>query len=134
MKNKKKKILKSYYLCYKSPAFYLLFLCFVLPPMLALQTAYGLAFLPDLDLTLVTHRSNFFVLSPFFFPLGIDIFKATYLISLLSWNCNHLILCKAGFCSRYVDIYFYSLLAWSYNGFQPKLRKNSNFPFSSEIF
>jgi hypothetical protein len=40
------------------------------PPMLALQMAYG--FLPPLLLlTLVTHLSNFFVLSPFFLPLGI---------------------------------------------------------------
>jgi len=53
-----------------------------LPDMLALQTAYGLTFLPDLRLTFVTHLSNFFVLRPFFTPLGINIDNATYLIKI----------------------------------------------------
>ena len=50
--------------------------------MLALQTAYGLTFLPDLRLTLVTHLSNFFVFRPFFTPLGITIDITTYVIKI----------------------------------------------------
>lgn len=50
--------------------------------MLALQTAYGLTFLPDLRLTLVTHLSNFFVFRPFFTPLGINIDITKYLIKI----------------------------------------------------
>jgi hypothetical protein len=43
---------------------------FDLPPILALQIAYG--FLPpSLRFTFVTQRSNFLVPSPFFLPLGI---------------------------------------------------------------
>ena len=48
-----------------------LFLCFVLPDILALHTAYGLTFFPDLRLTFVTQLSNFFVFRPFLTPLGI---------------------------------------------------------------
>jgi hypothetical protein len=47
--------------------------------MLALQTAYGITFLPDLSLTLVTHMSNFF--DPFT-PLGINIDITKYLIKI----------------------------------------------------
>ena len=50
--------------------------------MLALQTAYGLTFLPDLRLTLVTHLSNFLVFRPFFTPLGITNVITTYVIKL----------------------------------------------------
>jgi len=50
------------------------FLCLVLPDMLALQTAYGLTFFPDLRLTLVTHLSNFLESRPFFTPLGINVY------------------------------------------------------------
>ena len=46
-----------------------IFFC-VLIYMLALQTAYGLTFLPDFRFTLVTHLSNFFEFRPFFTPLG----------------------------------------------------------------
>jgi hypothetical protein len=50
--------------------------------MLALQTAYGITFLPNLRLTLVTHMSNFFVFRPFFTPLGINIDITKYLIKI----------------------------------------------------
>jgi|GEM_PF-1961179 len=50
--------------------------------MLALQTAYGLTFFPDLRLTLVTHLSNFFVSSPFFTPLGINYISLTSFIKI----------------------------------------------------
>lgn len=50
------------------------FLCLVLPDMLALQTAYGLTFFPELRLTFVTHLSNFLESRPFFTPLGINIY------------------------------------------------------------
>jgi hypothetical protein len=50
------------------------FLCLVLPDILALQTAYGLTFFPDLRLTFDTHLSNFLELSPFFTALGMNVY------------------------------------------------------------
>jgi hypothetical protein len=61
---------------------YFLDLDFDLPPILALQMAYGFL-APPLRFNFVTQLSNILVLRPFFFPCGIFIIAQCVLLKLL---------------------------------------------------